>query len=138
MALCTCIVRHEVPEIVRFVIVGMVNTAFGYGVIFALMLGAGWSPEASNVTGYAVGLAVSYLLHRVFTFRSKGNPFGEAGRFLVVFGIAFGLNLVALSVCVRLLDIPAWISQIIAACVYVVSSYLMQRYFVFLRKHGPA
>lgn len=130
--------RDDVPmfEFSRFVLVGIVNSALGYAVIFGLMLGAGWSPEASNITGYAVGLVVSYLLNRSFTFRSRAKPVGEAGRFLIVFGIAFGLNFLVLTVCVRLLAVPGWIAQIVAGVVYVGTSYLLNRHFVFARRGG--
>ena len=122
-------------EFGRFFVVGIANSALGYAVIFGLMLGAGWSPEASNVSGYAVGLVVSYALNRSFTFRSRAKPLGEASRFLVVFGVAFALNLIVLTLCVRMFGVSDWISQIIAGGVYVVSSYLLNRSFVFGSTH---
>lgn len=118
-------------EFGRFLVVGVANSVLGYAVIFGLMLGAGWSPEVSNVSGYALGLTVSYVLNRSFTFRSRAKHLGEVSRFLIVFGIAFGLNLIVLALCVRVLGVADWISQIIAGVVYVASSYLLNRNFVF-------
>lgn len=118
-------------EFARFVLVGVTNSAIGYSVIFGLMLGAGWSPELSNVTGYGVGLAASYVLHRTFTFESRAKPLGEVTRFLIVFFFAFGLNLLALTFLVRVLGVADWLSQVIAGVIYVVSSYSLNRALVF-------
>src|SRR3954469_5385629 len=118
-------------EFARFLAVGVTNTALGYAVIFSLMLGAGWSPELSNVLGYVVGLSVSYLLNRSFTFRTRAKVLMEGSRFLIAFGIAFALNLAVLSALVRIFGATDWIAQIAAGFVYVVSSYWLNRTFVF-------
>lgn len=122
-------------EFGRFLVVGVANSAIGYAVIFGLMLGLRWSPEASNVAGYAVGLSVSFLLNRFYTFRSRAKPIGEAARFLIVFGLSFALNLAVLTFLVRVVGTQDWLAQVIAGAAYVTASYALNRLYVFSRPH---
>ena len=115
----------------RYLTVGVLNTAFGYAVIFACMYALGLSPKVSNVVGYAVGLATSYALNRVYTFRSRNAKGPEILRFAAIFGLSFAANFVALTLLLEVPGLPAGVSQIVAGAVYVVASYLMSRRFVF-------
>jgi len=120
-----------VKQLSRYLVVGALNTAWGYLLIFGFMYGLGWSPEASNVMGYAIGLVTSYLLNRTFTFRSRNTTLPEFGRFLWTFAVAFAANFATLAFLVRGLELHAGLSQIIAGVVYVVTSYLLSRNYVF-------
>lgn len=118
-------------QFIRFLLVGVANTAFGYAIIFSLMYLASVSPEISNFFGYLAGLVLSYILNRNFTFRSIQKRSAEFGRFLLVFGFAYSSNLVALLVFIRVLFIGPGASQILAGGVYIVTSYLLNKYYVF-------
>ena len=110
---------------------GVLNTACGYTVIFGCMYALGLSPRISNVLGYAVGLATSYALNRVYTFRSRNAKGPEMLRFAAIFAIAFAANFFALTLLLQVSRLPAGVSQVVAGAVYVVASYLMSRRFVF-------
>lgn len=118
-------------QFIRFILVGIVNSGLGYAIIFACMYLAKLSPELSNVIGYMIGLFLSYLLHRGFTFGSKQNPRAEFVRFVFVFLVAYLANLATLIILVRVVDIHAGLSQVIAGAVYVGTSYLLNRIYVF-------
>jgi putative flippase GtrA len=115
----------------RFLVVGVFNTFLGYCVIFACMYWARMSPEASNVTGYAIGLVASYLLNKNYTFNSRRRQGSEIIRFLVVFIIAYASNLAALSILIHRVGVHEGISQILAGIIYVIASYLMNKHYVF-------
>ncbi|GJH20534.1 GtrA family protein [Caballeronia novacaledonica] len=121
----------HVRQFIRFVLVGLFNTGFGYGIIFLCMYLFGLSPELSNILGYGISVGVSYLLHRRITFRSQQAHTREVVRFLVVFAFAYAANLVFLIVLVRWLGVDKGISQLLAGVVYVAASYLMNKFFVF-------
>lgn len=130
--------KHDIYQVLRFLMVGVVNTLFGYGIIFSGMYVFNLSPEVSNILGYGFGLLVAYILHRHFTFRSKGRHSTEFTGFLVVFAIAFGLNFVTLYVLVRQLGIHEGVSQIISGVIYVLSTYIMNSRFVFLTNESKS
>ena len=115
----------------RFLTVGVFNTLLGYGVIFACMYLAKMSPESSNVAGYAVGLVASYVLSRNYTFKSKQNRRGEILRFLAGFVIAYSSNFVVLVILIHKIGIHQGVSQILAGLVYVIASYIMNKFYVF-------
>ena len=120
----------------RYLAVGVLNTLWSYVVIFGLMHVLSWSPEASNVMGYAVGLLTSYALHRIFTFNSRNSKGPEFARFIGIFAVAFCANFLALTMLVRLMELNASLSQIVAGAVYVVTSYTLSRSYVFRRSAG--
>lgn len=125
-------------QFIRFILVGIVNSGLGYGIIFACMYLAGLSPELSNVIGYMIGLVFSYLLHRNFTFRSTQIRRTEFVCFAVVFLIAYCANLVTLIVLVRTMGVHAGLSQVIAGVVYIGTSYPLNKYYVFQSAIKPA
>ena len=115
----------------RFLLVGVANTALGYAIIFSCMYLAGLSPELSNAAGYMIGLLVSYFLNRYFTFRSTQRRSTEFARFLLVFLSAYAANLTVLVVLVRVLGIHAGPSQIVAGVIYIGTTYLLNKHYVF-------
>jgi putative flippase GtrA len=115
----------------RFLLVGVANTALGYAVIFGCMYVGGFSPELSNIAGYAVGFLVSYFLNRHFTFRSAQRRSTEFVRFGIVFLVAYTANLSALILLVRTLEIHAGLSQLIAGVIYIGTAYMLNKHYVF-------
>lgn len=128
----------EVKQMMRFALVGVFNTAFGYGLIFGCMYLLGMPPIPSNVAGYGIGLLFAYLLHRNFTFGSTGTHRREAVRFLVVFGLAYSANLAVLYVLTHRLGVSGGLSQVVSGAVYVASSFLLSKCFVFTEVGPPA
>ena len=76
------------PTLFRFLLVGVVNTLVGYGVMFGLYNLAGlhlWGDPGywiSSAANYLVGSVVSFFLNKHFTFRSreKGPAWCPASR----------------------------------------------------------
>lgn len=118
-------------QFARFVSVGVFNTILGYFVIFVCMYSAKMSPESSNVAGYAVGLVVSYVLHRKYTFNSKQIRRDEIARFLAVFIVAYACNFAVLVILIQEIGMHAGAGQVFAGLVYVVVSFFMNKYYVF-------
>lgn len=120
----------------RFLTVGVFNTILGYCVIFACMYLAKMSPEISNVAGYAVGLVASYVLNRKYTFNSKQHQHSEIIRFLAVFVLAYALNFAVLVILIHRIGIHEGASQVLAGLVYVVASFILNKYYVFKTPSG--
>lgn len=121
-------------QFLRFITVGIINTAGGYLLIYSFMYFLGWPPELSNFIGYIVALSASYGLHRVYTFRSVKKKRFEIVMYFSIFAIAYSLNLAALSIMIRWFDWNSYLSQIFAGMVYVVISYYLNHYIVFSNK----
>lgn len=118
-------------QLIKYLVVGVTNTLIGYGIIFGCMYLLGLGPVVSNVIGYGLSLAISYVLHRKVTFQSTQRGHAEALRFLAVFGIAYALNLLVLMLLIERWHVHQGWSQVIAGTVYVGASFLMQKFYVF-------
>lgn len=123
-------------QLLRYIVVGVLNTLLGYSIIFACMYLLVMTPEASNVAGYAVGLVISYVLNRHYTFNSLQKRRKEIVRFVTVFVVAYALNFAALLILIYQLGLHKGASQVVAGIVYVVASFLMNKYYVF-KVHMP-
>ena len=118
-------------QFIKYVVVGVINTFIGYGIIFACMFWLGIGPVVSNMIGYAIGLVISYVLHRNVTFQSTQGRRSEALRFVAVFGVAYSLNLLMLMLLIDRLHWHKGWAQVVAGVVYVGVSFLMQKLYVF-------
>lgn len=115
----------------RYLMVGVVNTGIGYAIIFLCMYGIGLSPEISNAAGYGLGMVISYVLNRTFTFGSPPSTRGTKVRFAVVNGLSYLANLGMLILLVRTWGIHEGLSQVLAGGVYVATSFLLNKHYVF-------
>ena len=116
----------------RYLIVGAKNTLIGYGAILFFGEILGLSPFVANAFGYAIGLCVSYVLNRRYTFASDRSHRQGIPAFLLAAGACYMLNLIALAL-VRYLDpaAPTFIAQGVAMTVYAGSFFFVARAFVF-------
>jgi putative flippase GtrA len=118
----------------RFAVVGLANTAVGFGVIMTLQFGLRAPPHLANAGGYAVGFVVSFVLNRRFTFADHGRLGPTAVRFAIAALGAFALNQAALSMATRWLGhggAAPVIAQGIAAVSYTLASFVLCRAWVF-------
>ena len=112
---------------IRFVLVGVLNTVFGYGV-FALFIGLGLH--------YALAALLSTVCGILFNFRTTGRlVFGNRDntlllRFFGVYAITYVLGVL----CLRVSTAYQWDVLIVAAVMMppmAVLSYTPNRVFVF-------
>ena len=118
-------------EMLRFIIIGALNSLFGYSLIFAFMYLADFSPEISNFIVYFIGSIVSYMLHRRFSFYSTNEVKREFPKFLLVLILSFGVNFIVLFILLNYFYINPFLCQIISGCFYIVFSYLLNKLIVF-------
>jgi putative flippase GtrA len=111
--------------------VGLVNTVVTLGVIFVCMKLFKINYIYSNAIGYIAGVINSYVLNRLWTFNSSNSVVKEFIRFILVFIICYGVQLVVLLLMTELLDLQVELSQVIAIFVYTLINFLANKYFVY-------
>lgn len=132
-------------SLVRFVIVGAINTLVGSGTMFLLYNCVPWSvPEGSQVpywvstaANYVVGSVVSFFLNKYFTFRSKDWSWSQVWRFVVnilccytlAYGIAKPLVRAALEHMSQTIQDNA--AMLVGMVLFVFLNYFGQRFFAF-------
>jgi putative flippase GtrA len=118
-------------SIIRFLLVGLVNTAVGLGLIYFCKWALGWGDVPSNMIGYACGLTVSFLLNRSWTFNHRGAVLPTIARFLVVFLVSYSLNLVTVLILIDHYAVNAYLAHAIAILPYTASFFIGSRHFAF-------
>ena len=114
-------------RLVRFGAVGVLNTAFSYGV-FATLILAGLHPLPALVLNTVASLAFNFQTSRRLVFRSGAT--GRLPRFLLVYAVIIGLNWLALHALGNA-GIPPLYAQAALVIPIAALSYLGQHLFVF-------
>lgn len=117
--------------IIRFLIVGFCNTLVGYAIIL-LALAAGAGDYGANALGYAIGLPISYFMHRFWTFQDRSPAtFAQGARFAVAVLIAYGANVGVVWTARSLGYVENVFAQALAVGTYAVLFFFLSRFLVF-------
>ena len=124
-------------KLLRFVIVGIVNTLVGAGIMFGLYNIAGCSYWISSAANYLMASILSYALNKKFTFRYSGQLLTSGIRFalniavcyLVAYGIAKPLAIWVLEGGSK--AVQENVAMLVGMCIFTGLNYLGQRLLVF-------
>ena len=131
--------KPTTSSLVRFLLVGVVNTFIGLVIMFFLYNVAGVSYWTATFTGNAIGACVSFLLNRTFTFKSNISLQKGLPRFFVIIFICY---ISAYFCSEKLLELLSQFyllstfmeknaSILLGSTLYTIANYLGQKYFVF-------
>ena len=121
----------------KFVLVGIVNTLVGTGVMFAaynLLHLSYWVSSASN---YVVGSIVSYFLNKYFTFQNKERSWKQVAKFIINIAVCYVLAYgIAKPVVMYILSgagqkIQENAAMLAGMCLFTGFNYIGQRMFAF-------
>ena len=123
-------------QFARFLIVGVINTFTGISVIYLMkyLLSAG--DVLANAVGYCIGLCVSFVLNRKWTFRHDGKVWPSAIKFILVFFVAYATNLAVVMISIHWVGIDSYIAHLVGMPPYTVVFFLLCQYFVFPNQGG--
>lgn len=114
----------------RFVVVGLVNNAVGYGLFVVQSLAGVGHTEAMTVS-YAVGMAVSFWGNRAWTFGHEGPLWPTILRFLGANAVGYTVNYGLLNGLVEGCGWPQIPAQLAATAVVAVCTFTLMRLWVF-------
>lgn len=115
----------------RFAVVGLANTAIGLMAIFAVIFFFNANPALANAIGYAIGLAVSFVLNRFWTFGDTQSIAKVLPYYLLAAAISYLLNLTVVLLGTYHFGVGPYLVQFFGIGVYTVSMFLGCRWFVF-------
>ena len=138
--------RHG--EKLRYLVVGVWNTALSYVVFLLALKYLGPSLQALTGSGIADWIARYYYLvlqwavwvlmvvnstvmMKYFAFRSEGRLLHQIGRAYLVYLPAQGISTVILWLTVKVLSLSPAIGQLITVVIATVFSYIGHKYFTF-------
>ena len=148
--------KKTIWQMVKFAIVGVLNTLVDFAVFQGLNLLLGWVYLA-QVLGYTCGIINSYLWNSNWTFREqRTRSVREMVMFLLVNVVSLGVSLGVIWLCREVFGITnewvaSWmptalagfikgdtVDKLIATCFAIVVNYIGNRLFVFNKKPDAA
>jgi len=137
-------------EVLRYLIVGVGNTLFGYGcyaffvALYSRILPPHYLPftvDLASITTTPLGVTVSFLTYKFFVFRTKGNYLREWLRCFAVYGSATIPGLFILPVVAKVLqsikpvhNIAGYLAGAIVMGGTAIYTYLAHKKFSFSRR----
>ena len=118
----------------RFLVVGGLNTAFGYGV-YALFIYLGTGYIIASTLSFALGIFASYRSHAKFVFGSRGGMNQSFVLYLASWLLLYVANITALGVLIRN-DVDSYLAGAVLVPPMAVLSFVVLRFIVF--RHGAA
>jgi putative flippase GtrA len=124
----TAIRRHlERNQLLRFILVGAVNTAFSYG-IYAGMLFIGFGYALANLVALVLGILFSFKTQGRFVFENTSNLL--IGRFILLWAAIYLANIALIGSLITI-GLDAYVAGALAVPFSTVLSYIGQKFIVF-------
>ena len=121
----------------KFILVGVINTLFGTGIMFLFYNVFHFSYWISSASNYVFGSILSYFLNKTFTFQSKKNTGTTLWRFVVNISLCYLVAYGGAKPLARWIFSGASASlqdnmaMLAGMCFFVALNYIGQRFFVF-------
>jgi putative flippase GtrA len=124
--------RQSFGQFIKFSFVGLLNTGVDV-VVFFLLTGIGVPYLTAQVVSYSCGAANSYLLNKVWTFRSSGLSSAEGIRFVIVNLASLGISVVVLRLLHDTAGLDLTVSKAGATVSSLAANFLGNKLWVFRR-----
>lgn len=124
-------------KLIKFIIVGIINTMVGTAIMFGLYNLAGYSYWVSSAANYILTSILSYFLNKYFTFQHKGDNLKSMARFAINIAICYLLAYgIAKPAVMHILSgysksVQENTAMLVGMCLFVGFNYLGQRFFAF-------
>jgi len=119
-------------QMIKYGLVGVINTLITGVIIFALMNGFGVSYKISNAIGFVAGFFNSFIMNKLWTFKeNQTKTLRQFIRFAVVFAVCYSLQLGLVVLLVEKLSVSKNISQLIGMAFYTLIGFFFNKLFTF-------
>lgn len=124
-------------KLLKFIIVGVINTLVGMAIMLGLYNWAGCSYWVSSAANYILTSILSYFLNKYFTFQNKEKSLRQVLRFIIniavcyllAYGIAKPLTLAVLAGFGE--KVQTNVAMLVGMCLFTALNYIGQRLFAF-------
>lgn len=120
-------------RIIRFLVVGIVNTGFSYS-IYIILLYAGLKYKLASLGSLILGILFSFKTQGKYVFRNTSNRLFF--RFVASWALIYVFNISIIGELIKF-GLNAYISGAIALLPVTILSYVIQKIFVFGGKKMP-
>jgi len=122
-------------QFTRYAIVG-VGSNLALFLLYLLLTGSGMGHKLAATVSYVLGVLLTFVLNRSWSFRSGGRPAGQLGRYAAAHVLGYGINLLGLYTFVDLGGFRhPWVQGMMIVVVAVIL-FLLQKFWVFRDPDG--
>lgn len=125
---------------IKFVIVGIINTLFGYGIGLICLNLLHLNFWVSTVANYFLGSVLSYFLNKHYTFRYKGGNAKVVWRYVLEIAACYIISHgIAKPLCGLLLasysaSLRDNVAMVVGLVFFAATNYFGQKFYVFRSK----
>ena len=124
-ALLGMVSRDETTrQFLRFIVIGVINTIFGFAV-YALLVTVGLSAQPALAIAFVIGVVWNYFTHARFVFDNKG--LSKMPIYALAYVVVYGFNAVSLDAAQGMGLGPLTAQAILAPVAAVLSFFLISR-----------
>ncbi len=127
-------------QLIRFLVVGGVNTVFGY-TCFSGLVFLGMPYRLASLFAMIAGVAFNFFTYSLFVFHVAGQPvserhksslkLGKIMRYLSVYAVIYVINVLGLDELIRDAGVSPYLAQLLCLPVIVIISYFGNKYVAF-------
>lgn len=121
----------DVRRLLRYAVTGGLSALTHVGTLTVLVETGIAGPVLASGIGFVLSVVVSYTLQKAWVFGSRAAHRATLPRFLVVCGVALGLNTVVLTLGTEVLSIHYVPVQVVALVLIPLSNYLINAAWTF-------
>lgn len=124
-------------KLLKFLMVGIINTMVGAGIMFLLYNVFNVSYWISSAANYIIGGIVSFVLNKFFTFNNHSKSAKQIIYFIVTVGICYIIAYIIAKEFVLFIfssysdKIKDNIAMLFGMCIYTGLNYIIQCFFIF-------
>lgn len=122
--------KSTVGEVVRFAVVGVVSNVVLY-ILYLVARRLGVEHNLAMTMAFLVGVAQTFVANRSWSFRSRERAAPALGRYVIVYLMAYLINLIASITLVDRLGFEDRIVQAFMVCLIAVLLFAAQKLWVF-------
>lgn len=124
--------KKTTVQLIKFAMVGVLNTTLSLAVIYTLMTFFHIDVYTANIWGYIVGIINSFIWNKVWVFKkNSGMVFKEIFYFLLIFALCYGTQFISLRLMIESLSLNSYIAQLLAMAVYTVMNFILNKCVTF-------
>lgn len=135
-------------QFIKFCFVGVLNTLLTLVAIDIFWDKLHFPYDLANVFGFILGFVNSFIMNKLWTFRSRNKVLRESLLFLAAFALSYGLQFIVLKLAITRiigvfvvpfpgdLTLTMKYAQIIALIPYTASNFLLNKYISFRNREG--
>jgi len=131
--------KNQLFELVKFSIVGVLNTLIDFGVFFLCYSIFHFDYLLSQVFGYSSGMLNSFVMNKKWTFEDKTTGkivFAKMMKFILTNISSLGCSILVIRFSKVYISNSILIAKILATAFAQIINYLLYKYWVFTKKGG--